>query len=361
MSNPKINGNFDLVDVGVPKLNITHATGRMQSRDPYDPRSQASPINAHVEMKELQLKAIKVTDVSGEMSFKPSSGEDKLPKIRLANMKLKAGNGSVNLNAWVDPETQKFGSRSDFKNVDLSVIATGLFGHPGELTGTADGELLLKSQGSDKDEMIRNLNGNGKFHVKNGVLARFGHLQARLTQANLLQSGVLGFNLNNLLQSVVPVRTGEFKELMGSYAITKGMLAFTELKYNGEDMRLWGGGTANLVDGKVNMEIAGTLPRVTTSVLRGPIGHVTRGMTIQKFLNAVTFNKLEKLPSLPVLGDIAGDKPRTFTFKMSASLNEPQLLAQSIEKSFKWLPSKPLQSAHPVPGIDAKLLEARAN
>lgn len=361
MSNPKINGNFDLVDVGVPKLNISHATGSMQSRDPYDPRSQASPINAHVEMKELQLKAIKVTDVSGEMSFKPSGGEDKLPKIRLANMKLKAGGGTVNLNAWVDPETQKFGSRSDFKNVDLSVIATGLFGHPGELTGTADGELLLKSQGSDKDEMLRNLNGNGKFHVKNGVLARFGHLQARLTQANLLQSGVLGFNLNNLLQSVVPVRTGEFKELMGSYAITRGMLAFTELKYNGEDLRLWGGGTANLVDGKVNIEIAGTLPRVTTSVLRGPLGHVTRGMTIQKLLNAVTFNKLEKLPSLPVLGDIAGDKPRTFTFKMSASLNEPQVLAQSIEKSFKWLPSKPLQSAHPVPGIDAKLLEARAN
>jgi hypothetical protein len=261
----------------------------------------------------------------------------------------------------VDPETEKFGAKSDFKGVDLSVIATGLFGHPGELTGTADGDLLLKSQGSDKNEMIRNLNGTGKFHVKNGVLARFGRLQTRLTQANVLKSGVLGFNLNNLLQSVVPVRTGEFKELIGSYAIVKGMLAFTELKYNGEDMRLWGGGTANLVDGKVNIEIAGTLPRVTASVLGGPLGHVSRRITIQKLLNAVTFNKLEKLPSLPVLGDLAGDKPRTFTFKMVAPLDEPNVLAQSIEKSFKWLPSKPLQSAHPVPGIDAKLLEAKAN
>ncbi|MCC7527568.1 MAG: hypothetical protein IT342_03530 [Candidatus Melainabacteria bacterium] len=361
MSNPKINGNFDLVDVTIPKVHLSHATGRMLSRDPYDPRSQAAPINAHVEMSELEVKGIKVTDVSGEMSFKPSSGEDKLPKIRLANMKVKAGGGNINLNAWLDPETEKFGAKSDFKGVDLSVIATGLFGHPGELTGTADGDLLLKSQGSDKDEMIRNLNGTGKFHIKNGVLARFGRLQTRLTQANVLKSGVLGFNLNNLLQSVVPVRTGEFKELIGSYAIARGMLAFTELKYNGEDMRLWGGGTANLADGKVNMEIAGTLPRVTSSVLRGPLGHVSRGITIQKLLNAVTFNKLEKLPSLPVLGDLAGDKPRTFTFKMSAPLDEPNVLAQSIEKSFKWLPSKPLQSAHPVPGIDTKLLEAKAN
>lgn len=361
MSNPKINGNFDLVDVSIPKVHLSHATGRMESRDPYDPRSQSSPINAHVEMSDLQVKGIKVTNISGEMSFKPSTGEDKLPKIRLANMKVKAGGGDINFNAWVDPETEKFGAKSDFKGVDLSVIATGLFGHPGELTGTADGDLLLKSQGSDKNEMIRNLNGTGKFHVKNGVLARFGRLQTRLTQANVLKSGVLGFNLNNLLQSVVPVRTGEFKELIGSYAIVKGMLAFTELKYNGEDMRLWGGGTANLVDGKVNIEIAGTLPRVTTSVIGGPLGHVSRRITIQKLLNAVTFNKLEKLPSLPVLGDLAGDKPRTFTFKMVAPLDEPNVLAQSIEKSFKWLPSKPLQSAHPVPGIDVKLLEAKAN
>ncbi len=359
MSNPKINGNFDLVDVTIPKVHLSHATGHMQSRDPFDPRSQGAPVNAHVDMTELQMKNIKVTNVSGEMSFTPSAGGDKLPKIRLANMKVKAGGGDINFNAWLDPETEKFGAKSDFKGVDLSVIATGLFGHPGELTGIADGDLLLKSQGSNKDEMIRNLNGNGKFHVKNGVLARFGRLQTRLTQANLLQSGVLGFNLNNLLQSVVPVRTGEFKELIGNYAIVKGMLAFTELKYNGEDMRLWGGGTANLVDGKVNIEIAGTLPRVTSSVLSGPLGHVSRGLTIQKLLNTVTFNKLEKLPALPVLGGIAGDKPRTFTFKMSAPLDEPNVLAQSIEKSFKWLPSKPLQSAHPVPGIDAKLLEAK--
>lgn len=361
MSNPKVKGVFDLVDVSVPKISISHATGRMESRDPFDPRSQEAPINARVAMSDLQLKGIKVTNVSGDMSFKPSSGEDKLPKIRLANMKVKAGGGNVNFNAWVDPDTEKFGAKGDFKNVDLSVISNGLFGHPGEITGVADGELLLKSQGSDKDEMMHNLNGNGKFLVKNGVLARFGRLQTRLTQANLLQSGVLGFNLNNLLQSVVPVRTGEFKELMGSYAIVKGVLAFTELKYNGEDMRLWGGGTANLIDGKVNIEIAGTLPRVTQSVLGGPLGHVSRGITIQKLLNTVTFNKLEKLPSVPLLGDLAGDKPRTFTFKMNAPLNEPNVLAHSIEKSFKWLPSKPLSSAHPVPGLEAKLLEAKAN
>lgn len=361
MSNPKLKGIFDLNKVSVPKMRFLNATGRMESRDPYDPRSQAAPINAKVDMKELEVAGIKVTDVTGDMSFRPSSGEDKLPKVRLANMKLKAGGGNVSLNCWVDPETQKMGTRAEFKNVDLDAISTGLFGHSGEIVGHATGDLQLKSQGRDKEEMIKNLSGNGSFDVKNGTLARFGRLQARLTQANLLQSGLLGFNLNNLLQSVVPVRTGTFKDLTGKYQITNGLLAFNDLRFNGADMRLWGGGTANLIDGKVSMEIAGTLPRVTASVLGGPLGHMSRGITIQRLLSTVTFNKLEKLPSLPILGDIAADKPRTFTFKMNAPLNDPKVLAQSIEKSFKWLPSKPLASAHPVPGIDAKMLEAKAN
>lgn len=361
MSNPKIKGIFDLTKVSVPKMKFMNATGRMESRDPYDPRSQAAPINAKVDMKELEVSGIKVTDVTGDMSFRPSGGEDKLPKVRLANMKLKAGGGNVSLNCWIDPETQKMGTRAEFKGVDLDAISTGLFGHSGEIVGHATGDLQLKSQGRNKEEMIKNLSGNGSFDVKNGILARFGRLQARLTQANLLQSGLLGFNLNNLLQSVVPVRTGTFKELTGKYQIANGVLAFNDLRFNGEDMRLWGGGTANLIDGKVSMEIAGTLPRVTASVLGGPLGHMSRGLTVQRLLSTVTFNKLEKLPSLPILGDIAADKPRTFTFKMNAPLNEPKVLAQSIEKSFKWLPSKPLASAHPVPGIDSKVLEAKAN
>jgi hypothetical protein len=34
-----------------------------------------------------------------------------------------------------------------------------------------------------------------------------------------------------------------------------------------------------------------------------------------------------------------------------APLNDPKLLALSIEKSFHWLPTKPGASAHPVPGV----------
>ena len=159
---------------------------------------------------------------------------------------------------------------------------------------------------------------------------------------------MFGFNLNNLLQSVYPVRTGRFHDLSGKFDIDKGVLEFSELRYNGDDMRLWGAGKANLKLNSLTANIAGKIPRVTSSVISGPVGDLSRVMTLQKALDVVTLHHLESLPSLPVLGDLAADKPRTFTFKVIAPMDNPKL-GQSIEKSFHWIPSKPGASAHPVP------------
>ncbi|MBX9692770.1 MAG: hypothetical protein K2Z81_10325, partial [Cyanobacteria bacterium] len=81
------------------------------------------------------------------------------------------------------------------------------------------------------------------------------------------------------------------------------------------------------------------------------VGSMSRNITLQKFMRVATFGKLQSLPVLPVLGAIATDKPRTFTFDVAAPLNKPDVIASSIEKSFRWLPNKPTATAHPVPGL----------
>jgi len=140
--------------------------------------------------------------------------------------------------------------------------------------------------------------------VHNGFVTRFGQLQTKLTQANLLHQGLFGFNLNNLLQSMVPVRTGQFKELKGDFRMSKGVLYVDQLKYEGDDMRLWGAGKANLPLNTLDIEMAGKIPRVTSSMIRGPFAKVSKDMTFQKVVNVVTLHQLENLPSLPVLGDL---------------------------------------------------------
>jgi hypothetical protein len=72
-------------------------------------------------------------------------------------------------------------------------------------------------------------------------------------------------------------------------------------------------------------------------------------MTLQNLMHTITLHKLENLPPVPILGDLATDKPRSFSFKVAAPMDKPTALAHSIEKSFHWLPGLPNATAHPVP------------
>ena len=234
---------------------------------------------------------------------------------------------------------------------NASELSERLFGHPGELTGLVDFDSKIETEGLDYKDALANLSGGGLLTVHNGTVARFGTLQAKLTQANLLHQGLFGFNLNNLMQSMVPVRTGKFKDLTADFKIAKGILDIDHLKFNGDDMRLWGSGKANLPLNTIDLEIAGKIPRVSSSMLSGTFGEMSKAITIQRFMQTVTLHRLENLPSVPVLGDIASDKPRTFSFRIISALDKPKAVVQSIEKSFHWLPVRPNASAHPLPGL----------
>jgi hypothetical protein len=259
--------------------------------------------------------------------------------------------GSVHFAGGLDSTDGTVHLGMDASNIDADMVVNTLLTRPHELSGQAALTAVFDSRGSSKQQLIGNLGGHGSFRINNGVVYRFGPLQERLSQFNLLRQGVFGFNLNNLLQTVVPVRNGQFKELSSSFDIQKGVVSFKDLRYNADDMRLWGTGVANLPTDSMQIEIAGRIPRVFPSMIGGPMGKVSRTMTLQNFFDVVTMHKLESLPSVPVLGDIANDRPRTFSFQITGPLDKPHSISQSIEKTFAWLPSMPNASAHPVPAL----------
>jgi hypothetical protein len=235
--------------------------------------------------------------------------------------------------------------------IDINKFFHQLTGNKDEITGIASGHMVLESLFGSNKEFLKHLNGAGEITIENGKVTRFGSLQAKITQANLLAQGLLGFNLNNLLQSVVPVRTGEFKKFFGIFDVKNGVIDFEELRYTGDDMRLWGDGVIDLPNEQLKLSIAGNVPRVFSSVIGGKIGQISRNITIQKLLDTITLHKLEGMPGLPVIGDITSDKPRAFSFHVVAPSNQPSTIAKSIIKSFGWLQSQPKASAHPVPQI----------
>ena len=345
LSQPRPSGSVTFDKLTITKANLHDLSGSVSLARTASESHQSGKIK----IGSFKFKNLVVKDLSSDIALNTARGEQ---VMSFTSGKALAAGGNVSFNGEYNTTVHKLALNMALEKVKAATIADEVLEQSGEISGLTDVTLQLSTTCDNYNTAMSNLSGNGQLVLHNGAITRFGQLQAKLTQANLLHQGLFGFNLNNLLQSVYPVRTGNFKELSGKYSMDRGLLSFTELRYDGDDMRLWGTGKMNFSLGTVAVEIAGKIPRVTSSVLKGPVGDVSRYMTFQKMMDVVSMHRLEALPSLPVLGDIAGDKPRTFSFKVAAPLADPKLVALSIEKSFHWLAPKPGASAHPVPGLE---------
>ncbi len=342
-------GKIVLNDICLPKFNLSDLSGTVVM--PQTEEGQPQNLLGTVELPRLKLGGTHAEKLQAKLLIETTGGRQE------ANLKITDGHfliagGDVEWTGIADLNHRMLALKGSFNKLRAAEISEQLFTRAGEITGLLKGTFEVATEGKNNREAIANLNGKAEFIVENGSLARFGHLQTELTRVNLLHQGLFGFNLNNLLQSVVPVRTGLFKEITGNMHIDKGILTVDYLKYNADDMCLWAGGKANLNLDTIDLQIAGRIPRVSESVLSGHIGSMSRNFTLQRFATLATFGRLERLPSLPLLGDIASDRPRTFQFKVAAPLDKPKLLSNSIEKSFHWLPVHANASAHPLPNLD---------
>lgn len=355
LDHPLIDGRMDLMQLDLPSFDIANLSGRIEGNQ--EIRNSLAGNTGNANVFSLNVDGFKVKDLSVGKSKALLALEKKSAKSHLLRLSIKEGKaelaqGNVAFAGWVDTTDNAMYLKSSAKGLSAQVISEKVFGLENEITGDVKADLELKTKGTNYDEAMQNLSGSGSIVFSDGLVSRFGDLETRLTQYNLLTQGIFGFNLNNLLQSVWPVRSGQYSELSTRFNIAKKLIKIEEIKFNGTDMRLWGLGKAGLSSNKLDMEIAGRIPRVTQSMLGGHVGRISRNLTLQKALKVATFGKLQNLPALPVLGAIATDKPRTFTFNISAPLDNPRQIAKSIEKSFKWLPNLPQATAHPIPGIE---------
>ncbi len=348
-------GKIVLKNICVPKLGIADLSGLIKMPEPGG--QVASDLAAgQILLANLELPTFKWgTTIARKLHAKfvldTSSDANRQAPVKISEGHAEVAGGSIDWNGTVNWPDRRMNVKGVVNGLNAAYISEQLFNRPGEVTGTIDGNFDLTTEGQTIKEQVVNLNGESNFTVRNGSIARFGQLQTGLTRLNLLHQGIFGFNLNNLLQSVVPVRTGKFKQITGLVNIEKGVVDIDNLKYIGDDMSLWAGGKANLKLGTLEVQVAGQIPRVSESFLGGPFS-LSKDITLQRFVTVATLGRLKRLPSLPVLGDIGSDKPRTFQFRVVAPLDKPKMLSQSIERSFHWLPSRPTASAHPVLNID---------
>jgi hypothetical protein len=354
LKNPRLLSDIIVSDLDAKGFNIFGLNGRLRSGGAPEKEGDKPDENiteSILEVDSVKIRQMPVTNLKAHVKLVPSTHAKEGPVINIDRGEAKLADGAMEFEARFDPAENGIWAKASFTDISASRVGDELIGRPDEITGKGHATIEIVTKGEDYHQLVKNLKGRGNILVEEGVIARFSDLQTRLTQYNLLTQGIFGFNFNNLLQSVWPVRTGEFNSLNNTFSFKDGLLKVEELRFSGKDMRIWGSGSANLENNQVQLEMAGKIPRVQGSMLGGSFGNASRNITLQKFLKVVTLGKLQNLPTLPVLGAIATDKPRTFTFNVESAIDNPKLIARSIEKTFRWLPNKPDATAHPVPGL----------
>jgi hypothetical protein len=340
-------GDFVLKDVSLPAVNVKNVDGKLHS-----PRWSIVGTTDHgiqsqlaIQISNATVAGVPVRDLSGTVMLE--SGNE--PCLTLNDGQGTVAGGHVSVLGTYRLNNQNWSLDLGMSQLQIDEFVSDLIEHSGEVTGLASGHVKLESRGTDWNQAIANLKGEGHVEVAKGTVPKVAALQEKLSQANLLHQGIFGFNINNVLQTVLPGKAGKFREANASFSIVDGVVSIDHLNFVGSDMRLRAAGDWNIPHNALNVEVDGNIPRVASSILPGPVGQVSRNLTIQKAVRVVTFNKLEALPSVPLLGDIAADDPRAFTFKVACDLDKPDAMQHSISKTFRWLPNKPNASAHPIP------------
>jgi uncharacterized protein involved in outer membrane biogenesis len=347
---PVVKGDLAFDRVCFPKINLLNCTGTLVTAEPKaGSLSSADGLKARLKVEGCQFGKLKFSNVSSEIEWIAALNNWKAPKLVLSDYRGSLAGGKLTASGWIDMNEHKVSLQMALKGAKADELLDQLADLKGELSGTLDADTNMQTSGYDVNDLAANVSGDSSIIITNGSVTRFGHLKTRINQVNLVHQGLFGFNLNNLLQSVAPARTGEFRKIETAIKLTGGHLSVAKLRYDGDDMQLWAIGQANLRLHTLELEIEGKIPRVSSSVIGGPIGEISREFTVQRVMNSITLHKLESLPSLPLLGDIASAKPRVFAFKVLAPYDQPKLVSQSIEKSFHWLQNKTTQTAHAVP------------
>ncbi len=347
LNSPQLSGKIHMSDLSLPAIYLNHASGELTIQ-PQAQSGNRPTLSSALRMRQFDLGQCQLSHGAGTLSWEGDPGDSVLSIFSsttssgseahfiLKDFASEISDGTFSTNCKFKPDQNKSKIEITVKGADLSQLWPQMTNSQIIVTGLLDCHFSLESSGANQTEIEKNMSGSGDIHVGSGSFSRTGPLNARLNQVNLLHQGIVGFNVNNLLQSVVPAKLSYFNSIDGTFGLDSEILTIRRLLYDGRDLRFSAAGKANLALHSLEMDVAGVMSRVSTSPLGGPLGELSREITVQKLLDSLTLHKLDRLPSLPLLGGIS-NKSDLFTCKILAPYNQPKLISQSIDKSFHWL------------------------
>ena len=254
---PAIMFKLDLDSINLDRYLPVTPAAQKNSATPSPATATASnpdqPINLPIDMlRKLnidgtfninQLVASKLHLNTVALSFAAHQGLIKLAPIR-ANLYEGSFAGSTTLD--VRGALPQYNFATTLTNVQAKDLLTDLTGST-LLTGTANFDATLNTQGNSVDQLKNHLNGNGKFSFTKGVLNGI-NINYELARAKAL--------MGKTAQPAAPAQnTTDFGQVTGTYQVTNGLVTNNDLLITSPSFTGKGSGTANLNNSQLNYHL----------------------------------------------------------------------------------------------------------
>ncbi len=297
IANPKVTAGCRLFAAGQPKFAVTNLFGHLKMVLSPDNNNIRNPVITF-NLDSVSLGKLPVKNISGTATYFSNSTPT---SINIDGLKANIANGNLTGSMGLEFSDQRpFHTDIKIDGLDTDELTKELGGKANELKGKADIAVNFNGNGKSWQELIKSLSGSGSFQASNGHIDKLRQLQVKLEEANVLEQGIIGFRLSNVMGIAEQQENGAFISTNGKFQIANGIVQLDNIAFNGEELQLQSAGTFNLNTKQIALHTQGDLTHVGEEGSLGKVAALTSIATLGDIVEK-NFILKHRILLLPIL------------------------------------------------------------
>lgn len=324
-------GNLDINEVAKRLSNLEIQTDMNKLSDQ---KQNLDITNMIIRNGKLKADSVFVKNIFAQNLTSDFSLNEKLV-FALDDFKFGMAEGNIGGNFNYNLLNSKTSLSLDADKVNANSIAETLFDLTNQIYGSLTGKVDLTCNGKTYKTCMDTLSGKGAFRVVDGKMPKLGSLEYLLKASNLVKSGITGLTINSIVDLLTPLKTGQFENINGNFAINSGLANSIQIFSRGKDLSIFLTGTYNFSTQIADMEVFGRLSKKISTVL-GPVGNASLN-SLFNTIPGLNLEEADKASFVENLNKVPGFELNDKTYRIFSAQIYGDINGDNYVKSFKWI------------------------
>lgn len=324
-------GNLDINQLvkSVNKLDVESDMNKLNEPKPNIDITSLIVKNAKLKADSILVKNTVAKNLTGKLSL-----DEKL-NLLLNDLNFEVADGKVNGNFAYNFLNSKSALELHFDNVNANSMAETLFDFQNQIFGSLTGRVDLECNGKTHKTCMDTLSGTGNFRVIDGRMPKLGSLEYLLKSANLVKSGITGITLNSVINLITPLKTGQFENINGNFAIKSGIANSIQIFSKGQDLSVFLTGTYNFSTLIADLQIFGRISKKVSTSL-GAFGNASLN-SLFNTIPGINLDEANKSDFIKNLNKIPGFEFNDKSYRIFSAEIYGDINGENYVQSFKWV------------------------